>query len=74
MSNDTHIQKTEDIVSAKHHLIVRELAGDVRTAKESCCDILTQKLKMHQVVVRFVQCLMRGEQKEKSSGCLPATP
>lgn len=57
-ADDAHVQKIKDLVRSNSCLTVKELAEVDGISIGSCRDILTEKLNMHGVAVKFVPHLM----------------
>ena len=62
-TDDPHVDKINTPVRANRRLTIRELAeyGDISIG--SCYEILTAKLKMHLVALKFVPLLITDDQK-----------
>ena len=63
-TDDSHVQKINDLVRANRRLTVREIAEEVSISTGSCHEILTEKFNLHRVAAKFVPRLMTEQQKE----------
>ena len=63
-TGDDHIEKVHSVICENCRLIIREVSEEAGICKSSCHTILTEKLKMHRVAAKFVQRLLREEQKQ----------
>jgi len=63
-TDNDHVERARAVICGNHRLTVREVADKVGISIGSCSQILTAKLKMHRVSVKFVPCLLTDDQKE----------
>jgi hypothetical protein len=60
---DVHIDAVHDLIRQNRRLTITEIAEDVGVSFGSCQAILTEKLSMHRVAVKFVPRGLTGDQK-----------
>ena len=65
-TGDDNIEKVRSVIRENRRLTVREVSEEVGVCKSSCHTILTEKLKIHRVVAKFVPRLLTEEQKQNS--------
>ena len=65
--DDDHIEKVCAVIRENHCLTVHEVSEEVGICKSVCHTVLTEKLKLHHVVAKFVPHLLTDEQKENKS-------
>jgi len=55
-TDDVHIDAVRDLILQNRRLTIREIAKDVGISFGSCQAILAEKLNMHHVAAKFLQC------------------
>jgi len=62
-TDDAHIDAVRDLILQNRRLTIREIAEDVGISFGSCQAILTEKLNMHRVTVKFMHRVLTEDQK-----------
>ena len=74
-TDDDHVERFRAVIRGNRRLPVREVANEVGISIGSCHQILTEKLHIRHISVKFVPRLLTDDQKEtvlKSvRNCLP---